>query len=86
MNWGKRIIDIRSDKGHKQTDLAKLLNVGQTTVSAWERSAYPPLDAIDKICNLYNIRLWEFFLLDNKELNNYMRQRRQFPNCHKCRN
>jgi transcriptional regulator with XRE-family HTH domain len=72
VNYGELLKNLRKDSNFSQKDLAEKLNVRQGTVSAWEKSAYPPLDAIEKVCNYFNKPMWEFFLDDPVKLKNYI--------------
>ncbi len=72
MNYGIKLKSIRENAGLYQKDLADKINTNQGNISFWEKSSYPPLDAIEKICNALNIKVWEFFIEDPEELKNYM--------------
>ncbi|MDR0293941.1 MAG: helix-turn-helix transcriptional regulator [Oscillospiraceae bacterium] len=49
------IAEYRKRAGYNQAELAKALNVAQTTVSGWERgSREPDNKAITKLCKLLN--------------------------------
>lgn len=48
-----RVLRVRN--GHKQFDVARLLNVNRTTYSGWERSITPPVKQLKKICKHYNV-------------------------------
>lgn len=39
-----------------------MIGVNQANISFWEKSTYPPLDAIEKICKALNIEVWKFLL------------------------
>jgi len=66
MNYGERIKVIRKRGGFSQRELGEKLGFHQGTVSAWEKSAYPPLDAIEKVCRILKVPLYEFFLTDEE--------------------
>ena len=38
-----------------------MLGVSRPNISFWENAEYPPLEAIDKICKVFKIELWQFF-------------------------
>jgi len=64
MNYGERLKTIRKKADLSQKQLGDKLGFHQGTVSVWEKSSYPPLDSIEKICHLLKIPLYEFFLTD----------------------
>lgn len=64
MNYGERLKTIRKKAGLSQKELGEKLGFHQGTVSAWEKSSYPPLDAIEKICRLLEIPVYEFFFTE----------------------
>lgn len=50
---GKMLKILRSDKGYNQTELAKLLNIAQTTLSGYETNySNPKFDTIESIADL----------------------------------
>lgn len=63
--YGKKIKQLRKNAGLKQADLANLLGVSRPNISFWENADYPPLEAIDKICRLLGLELWQFFSEDS---------------------
>jgi transcriptional regulator with XRE-family HTH domain len=62
--YGEKIKQLRKNAGLSQADLASLIGVSRPNISFWENSAYPPLDAIEKVCNALNIEVWRFFIND----------------------
>ena len=64
MNYGERLKLIRKKAGYSQKQLGEELGFHQGTVSAWEKSTYPPLDSIEKICRLLKMPVYEFFITD----------------------
>ena len=52
-----RIIkQLRKEAGMKQSELAKILNVGQSTISGWENGTFEPdRKTLRKIANLFNV-------------------------------
>ena len=55
-DFGEKIKELRENKGLTQLELGKVLNVRNTTISAWEKDiAEPPYDTLKKICVLYNV-------------------------------
>ncbi len=71
MNYGERLKKIRKCAKLNQDELARNLNTKQGNISFWEKSTYPPLDAIEKICESLNVPLCEFFAHPG-ELENYV--------------
>lgn len=69
--YGERLKQIRSRNGLTLEDVGKKLGVRHSTVAGWEKSSYPPLKGIEKICRLFNVPLLEFFA-GKDELDNYM--------------
>ena len=71
MNYGNKLKVLRKENGLNQKQLSEKLNVHQGTVSAWEKSHYQPLEAIEKVCQFYKISVWQFFLpteMDQSEI------------------
>ena len=62
--YGEKIKRIREERGMTLHELGRQLKVRHSTVGAWENSTFPPLKAIHKICDYFNIQLWEFFIED----------------------
>lgn len=55
MTIGSRIRELRKEKRLTQTDLAKLINVSQQTITKWENdSAEPSGGAIKSLSNVLN--------------------------------
>lgn len=55
---GKILKYMRVTKGLYQKDLAKLLNVDQTTISGWERGhREPTFENIEKVANICNYEI-----------------------------
>lgn len=51
---GARLADLRDKHGHKQGELAKLLNVSASTVRSWEyENSSPSHEMLIAICKLY---------------------------------
>jgi transcriptional regulator with XRE-family HTH domain len=52
----ENLIKLRKDKGLQQKDLAKILNVARTTVSAWELGRNEPsLETFALLADFFNI-------------------------------
>ncbi|MCP4138449.1 MAG: helix-turn-helix transcriptional regulator [bacterium] len=60
--YGERIRQLRKEAGLNQADLAEKTGVSRPNISFWEKSAFPPLEAIFKVCSALGIDLWEFFV------------------------
>lgn len=61
---GNKLKKLREDRGLKQIDIAKLCNVGASTVSMWETGDRHPDDTtITKLANHFNVTT--DYLLDN---------------------
>lgn len=66
--YGKKIKWMREHYGYSQRELANKIGVPPSTISFWEKSEYPSLEGIVKICNAFNLNIWEFFIDDHNEL------------------
>jgi CheY-like chemotaxis protein/transcriptional regulator with XRE-family HTH domain len=56
MNFGENIKDIREEKGFSQEELAKKLNVAQSTIGMWESGKRTPkLDEITRLARVLSI-------------------------------
>lgn len=55
---------MREHYGYSQRELAEKIGIPSTTLSFWERSEYPSLEGIIKICEVFKLNLWEFFIDD----------------------
>lgn len=59
---GKRVTELREQKGWSQYKLYKLADIGQTTLSDIESSKkVPTVTTLAKICNALEISLSDFF-------------------------
>lgn len=55
-SFGERIKQIRIEKNLTQIELGKILNVRNTTISAWEQDiAEPPYETLKKICIIFDV-------------------------------
>lgn len=67
---GKIIKKMRIDKNLTQAELAKMLNIDQTTLSGWERGyREPTFESIEKIAKICNYTI-NFINNNNKEIIN----------------
>lgn len=56
MKYNERIRSLREDSDMTQTDIAKMFNVGQKTVSNWESGRNePPYDILIKYASFFNV-------------------------------
>jgi len=55
MSIGNRIKELRKEKNMTHDDLSKLLNVGKSTISNYERDyRKPDIDTLNKLADIYN--------------------------------
>lgn len=69
MNYYERIRDLREDADKTQTDIAKLLNIGQRTYCDYELGKTRiPVDSLIVLAKLYNVSMdYICGLSDNKK-------------------
>ncbi len=60
--YGKKIKQIRKQAGLSQAELADRVGVSRPNISFWENAEYPPLEAIDRVCQVAGMDLWKFFV------------------------
>lgn len=59
---GKRMKELRKSAGFTQDQLAEMMGVAKTTVSAWERDIQnPSINTLSIFCELVGITLDDFF-------------------------
>lgn len=66
--YGEKIKKMREHYGYSQRELADKMGIPSTTLSFWERSDFPSLEGIIKVCDVFKINLWEFFIDDYSEI------------------
>lgn len=72
---GARLAGLRDDHGHKQGDLAKLLNVSASTIRSWEyENSSPSHEMLVAICKLYGTSA-DYLLIDPSDEARKQRQR-----------
>ncbi len=71
MNLSKNLKKIRKENNLSQEQLAEKLNVSRQSVSKWESGlAYPEMDKVLQICQLFSVSVDDLLNQDLKELNN----------------
>lgn len=71
MNLSENLKKIRKDNNLSQEQLAEKLGVSRQSVSKWESNqAYPEMDKMLQICQLFNLNIDELLNQDYKEVNN----------------
>lgn len=63
--YGRKLKQIIKSRGYSQKDIAKLINVPESSFSSWINMDIPPTEIIMSICMVLNIELWEFFMDEN---------------------
>ena len=59
-----RITELRELKGLSVYMLAKLSEIPQSTIASWySKNNYPPIDKLERICEVLGVTLSEFFHL-----------------------
>ena len=54
MSYGENIKKLRNEKGIKQADLGKLLNVSNRTISSWEKNrTKPDMEMVNAMCDIF---------------------------------
>lgn len=71
MNLADNIKKIRKENNLSQEQLADKLNVSRQSVSKWESGlAYPEMDKVLQICQIFNLNIDDLMNQDIKEVNN----------------
>ncbi|MCP4135537.1 MAG: helix-turn-helix domain-containing protein [bacterium] len=60
-SYGERLRKLRKESGKTQIDIAKSLEINQSSLSDIEKMEYPPLNRIEEICEIFEIPVWKFF-------------------------
>ena len=69
MNLKDNLRKIRKDNNLSQEDLAEKLGVSRQSVSKWEQGlAYPEMDKVLQMCNMFNLNIDEFLNQDIKKV------------------
>ena len=71
MNLSENIKKIRKENNLSQEQLAEKLGVSRQSVSKWESNqAYPEMEKMLQICQIFNLNIDELLNQDFKEVNN----------------
>lgn len=71
MNLADNLKRIRKDNNLSQEQLAEKLGVSRQSVSKWESNqAYPEMDKVLQICQMFNLNIDDLLNQDLKEVNN----------------
>lgn len=55
-SFGKNLQELRTNKALTQKELGEILNVRNTTVSAWEKDiAEPPYEVLKQLCLIFEV-------------------------------
>lgn len=65
MNFSKRLQDLRKSKNMSQPDLAKIIEVSDRSISAWERGlTLPNAEIAIKLADFFNVSIDYLFARD----------------------
>lgn len=68
MDFGKKIKNLRQERGYTQEELGKLLNVSRSTISSWEIGrTFPDIEMIFQISRILDISI-DFLLNDDEKI------------------
>lgn len=67
MFYGGRLKQLREEKNLTQKAIESDLGLSDSQITKWERAAYPPLHAIEKVCNYLKVPLWRFFMIEGDQ-------------------
>lgn len=71
MNLANNLKKIRKEHNLSQEQLAEKLGVSRQSVSKWESNqAYPEMDKVTKLCQMFNLNIDDLFNQDIKEVSN----------------
>ena len=71
MNLSNNLKKLRKENNLSQEDLAEKLGVSRQSVSKWESGqAYPEMDKMVQLCNLFNLNIDDLLNQDIEEVNN----------------
>lgn len=71
MKLSENLKKIRKENNLSQEDLAEKIGVSRQSVSKWESgSAYPEMDKMVQICNIFNLNIDDLLNQDIEEVNN----------------
>lgn len=69
--YGSKLKELIKERGFSQKQVAALLAVSETTFSGWCTGEYPPLDAIERVCNVIGVPIYRVFVDENEIAKNY---------------
>ncbi len=62
MEFGEKLLELRSSKGMTQEELAEALFVSRTAISKWESGrGYPSIDSLKEISKFFSVSIDELF-------------------------
>jgi len=64
MRYGARMKQLIKDAGYGQNAFAEKMNISSSKMSFWCNAEFPPLEAIEQVCNALDIPIYKFFLND----------------------
>lgn len=68
-NLSKNIANIRAEKKFTQKSLANALNVSKGAITSYETGTrVPPIDKLEEMARLFNIKISDFFLEDTSAI------------------
>ena len=57
-SFGERLKELRLERGLRQDDIGKILNVGKSTISQWENNVHmPDLESVSKLASYFNVSI-----------------------------
>lgn len=80
MTLGKRLKQVRVEKGFSQADVADFLNISRQSISRWETDkAYPDIDNLVELSKYYEVSIDEL-LTQTKDLQQEINQKTEQMN------
>ncbi|ABB14215.1 LexA family protein [Carboxydothermus hydrogenoformans] len=79
MNFGQRLRQLRTERDLTQAELAKLLSIGESTISFYESNKrQPDFDTLIKLSNFFNVSI-DFLLGRTDESNKFIQNTKTIP-------
>jgi transcriptional regulator with XRE-family HTH domain len=72
MHCGRRLEALIKKSGLSKKEFAARINTPPQTLSGWFKWDDIPLANIRRCCDILNIKLWEFFVENDAELQDYV--------------